>query len=716
MKRTGRQYATLDQWWAEYTAERGPEQLDTLEAAIRPLLSRSLALEPVEGVSSPEHLTETLAMLKELGIDPDTLAATCSYFQVRVGLTSGSTDPLVAQLVEIDKLEKAYDPDHSSKDPEGLRRLLLALVKDVRALLIALVDRTISLRAVASASEGQRQRYARRIAAIHAPLANRLGIWQLKWELEDLCFRYLHQDVYRRIARLLDETRTSRERYIDKLVAFLGSELEKAGVTADVAGRPKHIYSIWRKMQRKNLSFDQVFDIRAVRVLVDSVRDCYAALGLVHEHWQPIPGEFDDYIANPKPNGYRSLHTAVFGPQGKPVEIQVRTRQMHEDAELGVAAHWLYKEGGAHDPGFQRKLNSMRQLLGSEGDDEILEDFGAAPEEDEDRVYVMTPRGDVIDLRAGSTVLDFAYHVHTDVGHRCKGAKVNGRIVPLTYALRNGEQVQILTGREPEPSRDWMVPSLDYLKTPRARAKVRQWFKKVDFERNLADGKDTLERELRKLGVPLGNLKDVVERFNKQDLDGLYAAVGIGEVTPGQIANALTRDGHGHEEDRESVRVPLKPSPPRRTADGGDILIEGVGNLMTSMAKCCSPVPGDRIIGFLTRTRGVTIHREECPNVSRAIKADPQRLLQVDWAHTGAQQYEAEVALSGYDRPGLVRDIGNLMVNSKIELLGMNTNVDRGSGQVDVRLALRVTDFEQLSQILNRLGSLPNVFEARRIG
>ncbi|MEM9301238.1 MAG: bifunctional (p)ppGpp synthetase/guanosine-3',5'-bis(diphosphate) 3'-pyrophosphohydrolase [Pseudomonadota bacterium] len=709
MKRSGRQFRSIERWWGAFKAahpEGVPDVLDAELGASPPDLDLG------HGLRSDEHLLQLLVVLEDLRVDPDTLLAACRYHRLRAGAEDNGALPertgrLVNQLLDIDKLERDYDPDRTDGDAEGLRRLLLALVRDVPVLLIVVADRLVALRAVAGADPRIRSLFARRAAAIHAPLANRLGIWHLKWELEDLVFRFLQPEMYRRIAGLLDERREDRERYIEELVAEVERVVDADGIDADVLGRPKHIYSIWKKMQRKNLAFDQLFDVRALRVLVDDVAACYQVLGLVHAGWHPIPGEFDDYVANPKPNGYQSLHTAIFGPEGKPVEIQIRTRQMHEDAELGVAAHWRYKEGGSHDPAFQRRLNAMRQLIEASGDDDpLLEDFSA--EADDDRVYVLTPRGKVIDLRVGSTVLDFAYHVHTNVGHRCRGAKVNGRIVPLTYEVKNGQQVEVLTGKEPDPSRDWMVPSLGYLKTSRARSKVRLWFRKADHDQNVADGRDHLDRELKRLGLSTADLGDLPERFNKHDLEGVYEGVGTGEITAGQIANALQNTS----EPKNALSLaPARPAP----VGGGQILIEGVGNLATTLAKCCSPVHGDPIVGYITRTRGVSVHREDCPNVAQLLKEESGRMLDVAWAG-GAGAYQADVIVQALDRPGLIRDIGNLLANLRIDVLQMNSQVDSSTGEAEVRLRLRVRDFEQLSFVLSRLAAMPNVFECRRVG
>ena len=468
-----------------------------------------------------------------------------------------------------------------------MRRLLLALVNDVRVVLIDLSWQLVLLRRAREDTE-LAESLARETALIHAPLANRLGIWQLKWELEDLSFRYQEPAQYRKVAQLVAEHRTERERFISAFMSKLRDALETAGISAEVRGRPKHIYSIWKKMQRKGLDFHQLFDVRAVRVLVEDLPACYSALGLVHTLWQPIPGEFDDYITTPKGNNYQSLHTAVADREGRAVEVQIRTREMHEHAELGVAAHWRYKEGGPTDPAFDNKIAIMRQLLDSSDEDlddqSLLDSFQSATSED--RVYVLTPQGQVVDLTAGSTVLDFAYHVHTEVGHRCRGAKVNGRIVPLTHEVHTGDRVEILTGKQPNPSRDWLNPRLGYIHGARARAKVRQWYKRESRDDNLRAGKDALEAEAKRVGLALSDLKDVLVKFNLASAEDLYIAVGNGDLTSGQIFNALSRmraEQVAPQAEDLVTRAPVRQRGPAvRKQD--DVIIEGVGNLMTTIA------------------------------------------------------------------------------------------------------------------------------------
>ena len=697
------------------------QQGKLLSQALAGMLAES-ANGNAEPLGSPEQLVQCLQLLDDLNADQYCLLSTCLYFrvshrgeaaeQVLAGFPREAAE-LTQQLLEIDRLEQAFKPDSEHASPEGLRRLLLALIKDVRVVLIALCDRLVRLRLKATAPEPERRQYARLIHTIHGPLANRLGIWQIKWELEDLVFRCLQPETYQRIAKLLDERRVDRERYIIKLVASVRDKLKKAGIEAEVRGRPKHIYSIWRKMQRKGLAFEELFDVRALRILVDDVATCYAALGLLHSLWPPVPGEFDDYVANPKGNNYQSLHTAVHGPGAQIVEMQIRTHEMDHHAELGVAAHWLYKEGGDHDVGYQRKLNWMRQLLESSGedaDDTLLDEFGG--EGSDERIYALTPRGQVIDLRAGSTVLDFAYHIHTDVGHRCRGGKVNGRIVPLTQALNNGEQVEILTGKIAQPSRDWLLSRAGYLKSSRARGKVRQWFKRKDHERNLAEGREILDKELKRLAVSPSDLEPILERFHQKSVENLYVAVSSGEVTSGQVASAVQDLRRPEDEDV----LPLARSSALSRGAKDDVVIDGVGNLMTSLARCCSPLPGDPIAGYITRNRGVSIHRQDCRNVLRLASADPARMLEVEWGGQTSDCYKAQLLILAYERKGLIRDIGEMLLHCHSDVLSMNTRVDEKMGRVEFDLSIRVSDFEHLGFVLNRLATIPNVYETNRIG
>ena len=555
-----------------------------------------------------------------------------------------------------------------SRQAETLRKMLLAVVSDPRLVLARLAEQLVGLRHARDLPAEERERLAIEARAVFAPLANRLGVWQLKWELEDLAFRYLESDEYRHIAAALNERRADRERYIEELCEGLQSELRQAGISAEVYGRPKHMYSIYRKMQRKHLEFDQLFDVRAVRVVVSSVPQCYAALGVVHGLWHYIPGEFDDYIATPKGNFYRSIHTAVIGPGGKSVEVQIRTREMHEHAELGVAAHWTYKEGGARNSQYERKIEWVRKLLEpqdtstDQNDRDFLERMRT--ELFEDRVYALTPKGEVIDLPRGATPLDFAYQIHTSLGHRCKGAKVNGRIVPLTYALKNGEVVEIIAGKQEAPSRDWLAPEQGYLGSPHSRTKVRAWFRKQEAE------------------LPA------------------HAA------QPHPVPQAVV-------EPRPDK--PISRSRPRKSMSGSPVDIEGVGNLPTTLARCCAPLRPQPIAGYVTLGRGVTIHRSECPSLSRMRALKPDRVLQVEWSSAAGAGLVVEISLNALDRRGLVRDITDVLALERLSIEAMTTTTDREAGTAHVRVTVSVTDLEQLARVLRRLGGVPNVTHARRV-
>ncbi|MGB5290249.1 MAG: bifunctional (p)ppGpp synthetase/guanosine-3',5'-bis(diphosphate) 3'-pyrophosphohydrolase, partial [Lysobacterales bacterium] len=587
-------------------------------------------------------LQDLLAVMSDLSPDPQTVSCAMLFVATECGenadsicadISPGVKDQL-DQLLYLIELETEHLPASASHSAEGLRRMLLALIKDVRVVLIAIAWQLVKLRRIKD-DHDEAVLLAREAMLIHAPLANRLGIWQLKWELEDLAFRFDQPEDYRRIARLVSERRSDRESFIRAFIKKLETAIAAADIKGEVKGRPKHIYSIWRKMQRKGLDFHELFDVRAVRVLVDDIPGCYSVLGLVHSLWQPVPGEFDDYITMPKGNNYQSLHTAVIGPEGKVVEVQIRTHEMNEHAELGVASHWRYKEGGPTDPAFDNKIAVMRQLLDSGDekldDESLLESFQTAVSED--RVYVLTPRGQVLDLALGATVLDFAYQVHTEVGHRCQGAKVNGRIVPLTYRLETGSRVEILTGKHAKPSRDWLNPRLGFIRGARARAKVRQWFRRESHEENLQQGKEVVEADLKRLGLTVTDLETVPERFNFNSVDDLFAAVGNGDLTVSQVVHAVERYKDKEVELTLEDLVSRAPNRRRTQEDKkvSDITIEGVGNLMTSMARCCQPVPGDPICGYITRGRGVTIHRDDCPNALRWVREDNPRLIQVRW-------------------------------------------------------------------------------------
>jgi GTP pyrophosphokinase len=609
-----------------------------------------------------------------------------------------------------------WSPDHalSAGQADALRRMLLAVVTDPRLVLVRLADQLRRMRRARALGEAECMHLAWETREIYAPLANRLGIWQLKWELEDLAFRYLEPAEYRRIASWLNESRVDREHQIATVIATIREELGRAGVAAEVVGRPKHIYSIWRKMNRKSLAFDQVFDVRAVRIVTGSIADCYAALGVVHGLWHYIPGEFDDYIATPKDNLYRSLHTAVIGPSAVPLEIQIRTREMDEHAELGVAAHWRYKEGAARDAAYDRKIEWLRELLAPAAETESDSDFLNRVRADlfDDRVYALTPRGEVIDLPAHATPIDFAYHVHTDLGHRCRGARVNGRIVPLKHRLANGEVVEIIGGKEARPSRDWLIEQEGFLASPRSRAKVRAWFKKRDAGQNQQEGRELFERELARLGAGQALVSELIGEFGLTGADALYLALGSGDLAIAQVAAAIQRRMRGH-----AVSAPASELPrigPRRDQGGAAVQVDGIGALLSTHARCCNPVPPEAITGYVTVGRGVTLHRSNCRNLARLAARAPERLLQVDWGKGGGRSFPVEIVLHAMDRRGLLRDVTTLVAEEKVNIERLASRGDTAQGSADLSLRIAVTGLDELSRLLARLSALPGVISARR--
>ena len=654
-------------------------------------------------------------ILAGLSADPDMLLAAAVYLCPSVLDDGLVLKPEQARLLDglnaSGKVWQIYRQQNRVGGSEGLRRLLLALILDLRVLIILLAWQLLQMRKAPALPEADRLFLANLTADIHAPLANRLGIWQLKWELEDLSFRIMQPEQYQSIARQLQEKRGLRERYIDRVIRDIGEAVTQSGLHVDVAGRPKHIYSIWRKMQRKQLDFDALYDIRAVRVLVDDIGACYSVLGIVHQLWTPIPGEFDDYIAQPKSNNYQSLHTAVLGPDGLGLEVQIRTWKMHEHAEMGVAAHWRYKEGGKAQGEFEKKIAQMRQLLeNSRGDDAALM-AGIGTELIEDRKYLLTPKGEVLDLPQGATVLDFAYHVHTDVGHRCRGAKVNGRIVPLEYQPHSGDRIEIMTGKTGVPKRDWLLASNGYLASSRARDKVRAYFFRLDRQRNLEDGRDMLDKELRRIALSQSDLRPLLEKLRYPDRDELCIALALGDITPGLISRTL------HElQQPQAVTAPQKKSMVAgKPASHGDLTVEGVGNLLTQLARCCQPVPGDDITGYLTKGKGVSIHRSNCASLAYLLLNHPERALPVSWGSREDGKYEVSILIRAYDRKWLLKDLTNIIAQANVNIVGVNT-LSQGGATAELKMNLKVSDFGQLSTLLGKLDAVPGVMEARRFG
>ena len=673
-------------------------------------------------------LVDTLDILATLNADADVMAATLLDALVDVEALAAEAGIDIPERLHVllegqraaSRVWTLHRDHGGGRNPEGMRRLLLALVRDLRVVPIVLARQLSRMRACERLPRDERRALAQLTRDIHAPLANRLGIWQLKWELEDLAFRVLEPDTYGAIARLLDDTRAGRERYIDAAMRQLRDALAAQGIAGDVAGRPKHIFSIWKKMRRKDAPIGELYDLRALRVLVDDVAACYATLGVVHALWLPVPSEFDDYIARPKPNGYRSLHTAVIGPEGKTLEVQIRTREMHAQAELGVAAHWRYKEGSAAGgAAMDKRIAWMRKLLeqaadaAREGEATPLQGMDA--DLVEDRVYALTPKGEVVDLPQGGTVLDFAYQVHTMVGHRCRGAKVDGRIVPLNTQLRTGERVEILTGKTAEPRRDWLQAGAGFLASGRSRDKVRAWFNKLDRARNLQAGRELLDRDLRRLGLLNADLAPVLARFNAASVDDLLVLVALGDVGPNQVGRALLDLERAAQEPAPPAPAALPARPAGAAAPGpGAVTVEGVDNLLVQVARCCQPLPGEPITGYLTRARGVSVHRPDCAAFLRLAARQPARVLPVEWGSRRREQ-EVGIRIEGVDRKWLLKDITTLVAQVGVHVASLHAEPVRGGhGRVRVQLQARIADFGQLGQLLSRLEALPGIQSARR--
>jgi len=608
-------------------------------------------------------------------------------------------------------------PDQVSKRKkqiaiEAIRKTFLAMNDDVRVVLIKLADRLHNMRTLGFTKPEKQKRIAQETLDIHAPLANRLGIWQIKWELEDLSLRYVNPEKYKEIAEQISDRRSVREEQITEIIEHLSRVLLQSGIKADITGRPKHIYSIYKKMMKKGKTFEMVRDLRGFRLMVPDIPACYASLGIIHNHWRPIPGEFDDYIAAPKDNFYQSLHTAVIYDDGKPLEVQIRTTEMHQNSEFGIAAHWRYKEGGKkHDSKYEQHILWLRSMMEWNQDVNDAQEFVDSMKSDvfEDRVYVFTPKGDIIDLPAGSTPIDFAYHVHTDIGHRCRGAKIDGKLVPLNHIFKTGERVEILTSKHGGPSRDWLNTSLGLVKTQRARTKIKAWFKKEDRDQNLAQGRSMLEKELRRLGLSDTNLETLARQIDYKNPDEMYVDLGCGDLSMSRIINLIS--------DQE---MPLEneiiTSPPKASSTSTDaIAVVGLRGLLTTTAKCCNPMPGDPIIGYITRGRGATIHRMDCPNI--LTSTERERLVKVSWGnHT--RTYPVPIHVTAFDRQGLMGDVSNLLTTEGVNIVNVNVHVNHDNMQADtanINLIVEVRDIVQLSRVLARIENLDNVVDAQRV-
>ena len=704
---------------------------DDLSQSDIDLIRRAYSLAAVahagqERASGEPYIVHSLAVaqrLAELHLDSATIAAgllhdvvedtivTIENLRQDFGEEVAKLVDGVTKLEHIDQLSQISHRTLEYEEAESLRKMFLAMVDDVRVVLIKLADRLHNMHTLAALPPFRRRRFARETLDIFAPLASRLGIWQIKWELEDLSLRHLEPDKYQGIARLVAERRADREKHVAEIVDILRETLKEEGIQAEVTGRPKHIYSIYKKMERKVVDFDQIYDVRGVRIIVNEVKDCYATLGNVHSLWSPIPGEFDDFIATSKDNMYQSLHTAVVAPGGKPLEVQIRTHEMHRTAELGIAAHWRYKEQQAkRDVAFENKIAWLRSLMDWRQEVADAGEFVDSVKSDvfQDRVYIFSPKGEVFDLPAGSTPIDFAYLVHTEIGHRCRGGKVNGRLVALNYQLQSGDQVEILATKRGGPSRDWLNPVLNYTKTARARQKIRQWFRRQNRTENIAMGREQLEKELKRLGVNHGeSYERIAGLFGFGKMDDFLAAIGCGDVNAQQIATKVLQTER--EEHEEELKLP-EVAPPPLLMPG--IMVKGVGNLLTRLARCCNPLPGDDIMGYVTRGRGVTIHRKDCLNMLR--RKDTDRFIEVDWGQGIQQTYPVMIRVIAYDREGLLRDIAGVVADEDINLSAANVVTRKKENMAIITATLEITDIAQLSRVLAKIDQLPNVFEAKR--
>ncbi len=680
------------------------------------------------------HTFAVAAIVHELGLDADVVIAALLHDTVEdtpVTLTQLKKEfgEDVANLVDgVTKMEVIQEfaelPKGKSKQiakAESLRKMMLAMVDDVRVVLVKLCDRLHNMRTLGAVRAEKQKRIATETLEIFSPLANRLGVWQVKWELEDLSFRYMQPETYKKVAKKLSERRIDRQRYIDEFIDDLSSTLEQRGIQAEIKGRPKHIYSIWNKMQKKGLEFEQLFDVRAVRVLVDSVEECYAVLGAIHTKFKFIKGEFDDYIATPKENNYRSIHTAVIGPGGRVVEVQIRTHEMHEYNELGIAAHWRYKEGNSdNDAAVNNKILWLRQLL--EWKDEVSDasEFIDRVKDEvfEDRIYVFSPKGRVVDLGAGSTPIDFAYAIHTEIGHRCRGAKVHGKMVPLTYQLKTGEQVDIQTVKQGGPSLDWLDPHKGYVKSRRARSRIQHWFRHENRDDTISHGRNVLERELDRMNVGQVNLEALAKQLGAEDTDEMFFKIVDGSIKPGRatmIAQRLLQPEQDLDEEQLEISFKsAKAGEVEAKSQAADLSVFGVTDLMTTLAKCCQPVPGDDVLGFVTRGAGITIHRRQCKNILYQQNTASERVVEVDWGKHNERTYPMTVLIEAFDRKGLLRDISTVMADEKVNVLEMSTRTEKASQTVKMVTVVEVASIEDMSKLLAKLDQLPNVLSVKR--
>jgi GTP pyrophosphokinase len=721
--------AAVAAWFDSLRKTYGEEGVGRIAAAWEALQAAAGEARGADGEPHRDHALGAASILAGLRLDPASIAAALllplpllGRFDAEAVAAAHGEDVAdlvagVARMSEIRALPAGNDPAERAAQAESLRKMLLAMVEDIRVVLIKLAERTQALRWLIGSDEARARQVAREVSDLYAPLANRLGVWQLKWELEDLSLRALEPTVYKEIARALDERRLDRQRYIEDVVGRLKRELAGAGIDAEVSGRPKHITSIRNKMRRKAVGIDALYDIRGVRILVGDLKDCYAALGIVHNLWTPMPGEFDDYIAKPKANNYRSLHTAVIGPENKPLEVQIRTWEMHQHSEYGVAAHWRYKEGGGRetrrDPGFDDKIAWLRQVLDWKDAVADAGEWLSGFKESlfADTIFVLTPQGKVIDLPRGATPVDFAYSVHTSLGHRCRGARVDGQMVPLNHRLANGQRVEVLTVKQGGPSRDWLNPDLGYVTSHRARAKVRQWFKAQQHDETVAQGRAFVERELARAGATSLNLDAVAAKAGFAKLDEFFAAVARDELNQRQVQTAIRALAEPAPQPvHESEEVATRKS--RASAAGGGILIVGVDRLMTGLGRCCKPAPPDPIVGFVTRGKGITIHRASCANLGRARRDEPERLIEANWGAPRDELFPVDIIVEASDRPGLLRDLSEIFSKEKINVTAVNTLSRHHLARMG--FTLEVKSVAELKRALAQVGDVPGVLSASR--
>lgn len=693
------------------------EELNTIQRALN-------AFSDDVQQNSAQELSDILASIH---VDVETITAAIIFFHPATHedeehIISTFGDPvyqLYREAVQLINEENSWmekiqniSTENSTKEKrstESHHIMLLSMTNDVRVVFILLAHQLLRMRYLKHETTEHQQTVALETKHIFAPLANKLGIGQLKWEMEDLSFRYLEPLEYKKIASALEERRVNREEYINNVVSALEDILLHANIAADVYGRPKHIYSIWKKMQHKDLNFAELYDVRAIRVLVQDIASCYAALSAVHSHWPYIPGEYDDYIAAPKNNNYQSLHTAVKGPEDKIIEIQIRTLKMHKFAEHGVAAHWRYKEGSTQNEALDDKIESLKFML-REGQRKTTKSI-FSPREPYNSIYVLTPKGHIIELPTGSTALDFAYHIHSEVGHRCRGAKIKGHMIPLTTPLRSGQQVEIITTKEARPSRDWLQPHSGYLKSNQAKAKVRHWFKRQFKEQDIIAGKTGLYRELNKHEVSLVNWLPIVEKFNFKSIDDLHAAIGRGELGVHQIANIAREQIPTNNTDETHKEQVLKAGSAPKS---DNISIQGIGDLLSHLARCCKPMPSDNIIGYVTRGRGISIHRKDCPNLLQLNKQMPERIIDVSWGQSENFSYEIDIEIIAMDRSGLLRDVSSLLASENVNVLSANTHTNKKTHAVRMRLMLKINKENQLTIALKKLNQLKSVLDVYR--